>query len=141
MTLAVSAAKAMDLSFVEFTQELVEVWNAPPKPARVYTSEQARELDCAESSKTHNDFPEDRTEPIGEPDSSASSVSAPACGPERVADSGLFRIETVRYQARAAVRNRPCRVHPCCEEFAGMPSRWCSACLMECLLRRLGWAE
>lgn len=50
-------------------------------------------------------------------------------------------IETVHYQARAAAKNRPCKQNPCGHEFPGMPSRWCSGCLIAALLVRLGGAK
>lgn len=46
-------------------------------------------------------------------------------------------VETVAYQARAAATKRPCGPHPCVDEFPGMPSRWCSGCLIAVLLQRL----
>lgn len=47
---------------------------------------------------------------------------------------GAREIETVAYQADTAAKNRPCGTHPCSEEFPGMPSRWCSGCLIAALL-------
>lgn len=46
-------------------------------------------------------------------------------------------IETIAYQARVAADNRPCGSRPCTTEFPGMPSRWCSNCLIAALLERL----
>lgn len=46
-------------------------------------------------------------------------------------------IESVEYQAERAASNRACWRRPCTMEFPGMPSRWCSACLIAALLERL----
>ncbi len=46
-------------------------------------------------------------------------------------------IESVDYQARSAAANRPCGHRTCVAEFPGMPSRWCSGCLIDALLSRL----
>jgi hypothetical protein len=46
-------------------------------------------------------------------------------------------IEILDYQARSAAENRPCAGRPCVDEFPGMPSRWCSGCLIAALLKRL----
>lgn len=52
-------------------------------------------------------------------------------------DTPRDEIETVDYQARAAASARPCGRRSCVSEFPGMPSRWCSGCLIDALLQRL----
>lgn len=48
-------------------------------------------------------------------------------------------IETVMYQALVAAYSRPCGSRPCADEHPGMPSRWCSGCVIAALIKRLGW--
>lgn len=48
-------------------------------------------------------------------------------------------IETLMYQALVLANSRPCASWPCDREFPGMPSRWCSGCIVAALVARIGW--